>query len=156
MCGCSMGLEWLLPPAWGTAGAEWAYQAQPGAAVAFSSRASAEDLVTGAQARSRRTASLGDPRSGPHTRKLACPHTGFHSTEAQPCTLKAGCPLSSSEHDLLCPLLVLKTAGFSVMFILFPEGCSWNTSRTCEECLKNALSVSGMGQHMIQKRTGQL
>lgn len=37
-------------------------QAQPGAAVAFSSRASAEDLVIGAQARSRQAVSGETPR----------------------------------------------------------------------------------------------
>lgn len=57
----------------------------------------------------------GDPWGQDHARCWHVP-TGFH-LQAQPCTLKAGCPSPGSEHDSLWPPGV-DTAGFSVMFIL--------------------------------------
>ena len=129
--GCSTGLKWLLPPAWGTGRG-----LRPGSSPAWRCCGlRLQSVCRGAgqwcPGKKQVAISRETPGSGPRT-LLACPHR-IPLIEAQPCTLKAGCPSPGSEHGSLCPPGV-DTVGFSVMFILSLQV----VLRTQAEPVKNA------------------
>lgn len=77
---------------------------------------------------------------------LVCPARAL-LVEAQSACLEGlaregPCVLGSERHSPPPPRV--DPTAFSVMFVLSPAGCSQNTNRTCEECLKN-VSVSSTG-----------